>query len=85
MSHPGLGLPCSSLPSLDLAHPVDDLVVLRTIAGGEDLLNGLDVINRSPGRVACRVRGNLQQLHALRLFSGVTPTAFCLTRIRPRR
>jgi SAM-dependent methyltransferase len=80
MSHSGL--PCFSLPLPDLDRPVDDLVVLRTIAGGEDLLTNLDVINRSPGRVVCRVRGNLQQLHALRLFTSLAVPLTDLAAVR---
>jgi SAM-dependent methyltransferase len=66
MSHPALGL-----PSLDLTRPVEDLVVLRTVHGGEDLLVGLEVVARSAGRLTCRVSGSLQQLHDLKLFTSV--------------
>ncbi|ADB33016.1 putative RNA methylase [Kribbella flavida DSM 17836] len=64
MSHPVLDLPC-----LALDQPVRDHVVLRTVAGAEDLITGLDVIAGSPARLTCRVDGALRELHDLRLFS----------------
>jgi tRNA (guanine6-N2)-methyltransferase len=66
VSHPVLGLPC-----LELAQPVTDHVVLRTVAGVDDLLTGLDVVSRSPGRLVCRIAGPLQSLYELRLFSSL--------------
>jgi tRNA (guanine6-N2)-methyltransferase len=77
MSHPALGL-----PSLDLTHPVEDLVVLRTIHGGEDLLVGLDVVARSAGRLTCRVSGTLQQLHDLKLFTSLAVPLIDLASVR---
>jgi tRNA (guanine6-N2)-methyltransferase len=71
MPHLGLGL-----PSLDL--PIHDHLVLRTVAGAEDLLTGLDtitgipgldVLSSTPGRVRCHLDGTLRPLHSLRLFA----------------
>lgn len=54
-------------PWLDL--PVRDHVVLRTVAGAEDLLAGPDLIARSPGRVLCLLDGPLRPLYNHRLFT----------------
>ncbi len=57
MFHLGLGL------------SIGDNVVLRTVSGAEDLITGLDVISRTPGRVLCRIDGTLQAIHDLRMFT----------------
>jgi predicted RNA methylase len=66
LSSPVLGLPC-----LDLVQPVHDQAVLRTVDGADDLITGLDVVARSPGRLTCRIDGPLEELHELRLFSSL--------------
>lgn len=77
MPHPVVRSAC-----LDLDRPIDDLVVLRTIAGGEDLLVGLDVVGRSSSRLTCRVSGTLQQLHDSRLFMSLAVPLADLAAVR---
>ena len=66
MFNPAINSAC-----LDLDRVVDDLVVLRTISGAEDLLAPLNPLDRSDGRVTCRVRGTVRDLHDVRLFGSL--------------
>jgi tRNA (guanine6-N2)-methyltransferase len=66
VSSPVLGIPC-----LDLVQPVHDHAVLRTVDGADDLITGLDVVARSPGRLTCRIDGPLGELYELRLFNSL--------------
>ncbi|HET6297280.1 MAG TPA: methyltransferase domain-containing protein [Kribbella sp.] len=63
--------PAISSACLDLDRVVDDLVALRTISGAEDLLAPLNPLDRSDGRVTCRVLGTLRELRDVRLFSSL--------------
>jgi precorrin-6B methylase 2 len=51
-----------------LDRPVQDQIVLTTVGGAEDLIEGLDVVGRSDGAVTCRIDGPLQALYDARLF-----------------
>ncbi|MEV6284896.1 methyltransferase domain-containing protein [Kribbella sp. NPDC051770] len=51
-----------------LDRPVQDQIVLTTVGGAEDLLEGPGIVARTDGAVTCRIDGPLRALHDMRLY-----------------